>query len=376
LAIRATQICKSGNFHIHHNTDSAQTQPLHARHASFTPQSLILTLRTRSKILAIHQFVIPAALPEKNLPWYLGRRRGDAMRRAFTLVELLVVIGIIGVLVSLLLPAVQAARGAARRISCANKMKQIGLALLSYESTYKVFPPGYISKFTNTGDDTGPGWGWASMMLPQIEQDAIYRTINFDLPIEHPNNGARVASIPEFFCPADQIRRVWPAKTRDAAGNPLATVCDVAASNYVGVFGIGEPGIDGEGIFFRNSDVGIRQITDGTSQTLSIGERAHPLGNATWVGSVTNAVLFPETNNPLGQRAPEHSSGMVLGHVGEGVGPGGAGGDVNQFYSLHGRGVNFLFADGHVSFLVANMDYKTYLALATRAGGESVAGDF
>jgi prepilin-type processing-associated H-X9-DG protein/prepilin-type N-terminal cleavage/methylation domain-containing protein len=297
------------------------------------------------------------------------------MRRAFTLVELLVVIGIVGVLVALLLPAVQAARGAARRISCANKLKQIGLALLNYESTRKVFPPGYVSKFTSTGDDTGPGWGWASMILAEIEQGAIQRTINFDLPIEHPNNGVRVASIPEFFCPADQIKRVWPAQSRDANGKPVALICEVAASNYVAMYGTGEPGIDGNGMFYRNSDVGIRQITDGTSQTLAIGERAHPLGNATWVGSVTNAVLFPESNNTLGQAAPEHSSGMVLGHAGEGVGPGGIGGDVNQFYSLHGRGVNFLFVDGHVSFLSANMDYQTYLALATRAGGDT-AGDY
>lgn len=298
------------------------------------------------------------------------------MRRAFTLVELLVVMGIIGALVALLLPAVQAARGSARRISCANKLKQLGLALLNYESSHKVLPPGYVSKFTAAGEDTGPGWGWASMILPEIEQGPIFRTIQFDLPIEHPNNGIRVASIPEFFCPADQIKRVWPAKTRDAAGNPIATVCEVAASNYVGMYGTGEPGIDGNGLFYRNSDVGLRQITDGTSQTIAIGERAHQLGNATWVGSVTNAVLFPESNNTLGQLAPEHSSGMVLGHAGEGVGPGGIGGDVNQFYSQHGRGVNFLFADGHVSFLYASMDYKTYLALATRAGGESVAGEF
>src|SRR5437773_3723439 len=235
------------------------------------------------------------------------------MRGAFTLVELLVVIGIIGTLVALLLPAVQAARGAARRISCANKLKQMGLALLNYESTHKVFPPGYVSSFTSKGDDTGPGWGWASMILPEIEQGAIYRTIHFDLPIDHANNGVRVASIPEFFCPADQVKRVWPAKSRDTSGKPVALICEVAASNYVGMYGVGEPGIDGNGIFFRNSNIGLRHITDGTSQTLAVGERAHPLGNATWVGSVTSAVLFPEANNILGQPAPEHSSGMVLG---------------------------------------------------------------
>src|SRR5258708_30998858 len=144
------------------------------------------------------------------------------MRRGLTLVELLVVMAIIGVLVGLPLPAVQMARASARRLQCANKLKQIGLALLNYESTRKQLPPGYVSKFTSTGDDTGPGWGWASMLLPEIEEGAIYRTINFELPIEHPNNGVRVASIATFFCPADQIKRVWPAKTRDAAGNPIA----------------------------------------------------------------------------------------------------------------------------------------------------------
>ena len=133
------------------------------------------------------------------------------------------------------------------------------------------------------------------------------------------------------------------------------------------MFGTGEPGVDGNGLFFRNSNVRLAEITDGTSQTLAVGERAHPMGNATWVGSVTNAVLFPDTNNPLAQPVPEHSSGMVLGHVGEGVGPGALGGDINQFYSLHGRGVNFLFIDGHVSFLSASMNYNTYVALATRA---------
>ena len=209
-----------------------------------------------------------------------------------------------------------------------------------------------------------------------MEEIAIYRTIHFDLPIENPMNAARVANVPGFFCPTDDTKRVWPAKSRDVSGNPIALICEVAASNYVAMYGTTEPGVDGDGMFFRNSKVALKDITDGSSKTIAVGERAHQLGNATWVGSVTNAILFPEGDNTQGQLHPENSSGMVLGHAGEGIGPGGAGGDVNQFYSLHGAGVNFLFADGHVSFLAATMDYKTYLALATRAGGETVSGSY
>ncbi len=127
---------------------------------------------------------------------------------------------------------------------------------------------------------------------------------------------------------------------------------------------------------FRNSKIAIKDITDGTSKTIAVGERSHQLGRATWVGSVTNAILFPEGDNTQAQTVPEVGAGMCLGHAGEGIGPGGSGGDVNQFYSLHGDGANFEFADGHVSFLLSSMDYATYLALATRAGGETISGTY
>jgi prepilin-type N-terminal cleavage/methylation domain-containing protein len=90
-------------------------------------------------------------------------------RNAFTLIELLVVISIIGLLIALLLPAVQAAREAARRTQCVNNLKQIGLALHNYHSSHQTFPPGYISNFDASGNDSGPGWGWAAILLPQME---------------------------------------------------------------------------------------------------------------------------------------------------------------------------------------------------------------
>ena len=159
------------------------------------------------------------------------------MRRAFTLVEVLVVIAIIGLLIALLLPAVQGTRESARKAQCANNLKQIGLALLHHETAKKTFPSGYVSAFDSSGTDTGPGWGWASYMLPQMEENAIYKTIHFDLPIEDPMNGVRVANIPSFLCPSDDTPHVWPAKSRDASGNPIAVICEVAASNYVAMYG-------------------------------------------------------------------------------------------------------------------------------------------
>lgn len=293
------------------------------------------------------------------------------MRRAFTLIEVLVVIAIIGLLVALLLPAVQSSREASRRLQCTNNLKQVGLALLNYETSHKHFPPGYVSQFDSSGNDTGPGWGWASMILPQMEEAAIHNVIHFDLAIEHPNNGVRVAVIPSYLCPTENLRQVWQAKRLD--GTPI---CEVAESNYVAMFGTTEPGVDGDGMFFRNSKIAMRDITDGSSKTIAAGERTHQLGRATWVGSVTNAVLFAEDDNTQAQAVPEVGAGMCLGHAGEGIGPGGTGGDVNQFYSLHGEGANFLFADGHVSFLLSSMDYPIYLALATRAGGEAISGNY
>jgi prepilin-type N-terminal cleavage/methylation domain-containing protein/prepilin-type processing-associated H-X9-DG protein len=294
------------------------------------------------------------------------------MKRAFTLVEILVVISIIGVLVALLLPAVQAARESGRRLQCQNNLKQIGLALLNYESSHKVFPAGYISQVDSDGNDTGPGWGWAALILPQIEEGSLFNQVHLDLPIEDVSNkSARVTQIPGYFCPTEDYRHIWIAKRAD--GSPI---CDVAESNYVGVFGTTEPGVDGDGLFFRNSKVATRDITDGTSKTLAVGERTHQLGQATWVGSVTNATLHPEDENTQAQGVAEQGAGMILGHVGEGVGPGAVGEDVNQFYSLHGAGTNFLFADGHVNFLHTDMDYATYVALATRAGGETVSESY
>ena len=299
-------------------------------------------------------------------------------RSGFTLIELLVVIAIIAVLIALLLPAVQAAREAARRTQCVNNLKQIGLALLNYEGNLHAFPPGYVSNFDAQGNDTGPGWGWAAMLLPQFEQTPLYNAINVNLAIEQPANvTGRLVVINNFLCPSDTVQPFWWAVNRNAAtGAPVQNICQVAPSNYIGMYGISEPGPAGEGVFFRDSKIALHDITDGSSQTILVGERSHRLGEATWVGAVTGALLYPTDNDNIGRYVTETSPGMVLGHAGEGHGPGDPRSDVNQFYSLHsGGGVNFLFGDGHVVFLKSSMNYNIYLALATRAGGEVVSAD-
>jgi prepilin-type N-terminal cleavage/methylation domain-containing protein len=302
--------------------------------------------------------------------------------RGFTLIELLVVIALVAMLIALLLPAVQAAREAARRTHCANNLKQIGLALHNYHGVHNVFPPGYttgLGQGSPGAPETGPGWGWAAQLLGQLDQGPIFNALNFNLPITDGGSAtARQAVLATFLCPSSigsgpfnpsiqftiTMDQVWHV----TASVPLAAGQYVASAGPSTDNGIPAPG---DGVFFRNSRIGLRDITDGSSQTLLVGERSREVADATWVGVMPGIVVCPSLGWAIPDCAP--ASAAVLGTTGPKVGPLRVG--AANFSSLHPGGSHFLLGDGSVRFLKTSIDTRVRAALATRAGGEVMAAD-
>jgi prepilin-type N-terminal cleavage/methylation domain-containing protein len=289
-------------------------------------------------------------------------------QKAFTLVELLVVIAIIGILVALLLPAIQAAREAARRSHCKNNLKQIGLALHNYESVHRVFPPGFVSKATTIdGPGTGPGWGWAAHVLPHLEEAAL--NIDLKRSITDPiHDRARTAVLSIFRCPSDSVELpTFPVQTAGASDT------EVAFSNYVAVGGtreVTEFPDTGTGIFLRNQPLAIKKITDGLSHTIMVSERASRQSpQTTWVGAVTAAEVPPKNPDYETEGPPV----LVLTNTGtaeDGRVPNNALDHVEDSNSDHPQGVHLMFADGSVQAINNEIDPAVWEALGTRAGSE------
>lgn len=291
-------------------------------------------------------------------------------RCGFTLIELLVVIALIAVLISLLLPAVQLAREAARQTSCRNNLKQIGLALHNYESQYKVFPSSSTSKIDfgvwNANPTQYPLHSWASALLPNLDQLGLYRQINFQVSALDPAN-YRIASqrIEAYRCPS------FSGKPYSQEPLYVALSPTYAIRNYVamGATNVGNLWQRPDGALFAMSQTGMQDFKDGSSNTIVIMETREQNASV-WIDGGTASLAsrrYDETNAPS-YAGPELPLNYRPYYVADGSG-------IDCTYgpsSQHAGGVFHLFGDGSVHFLSQNINAKVYDALTTIAGGEPI----
>jgi prepilin-type N-terminal cleavage/methylation domain-containing protein len=299
------------------------------------------------------------------------------MRRSgFTLIELLVVIAIIGVLVALLLPAVQEAREAARRIQCTNNLKQVGVALHSYHSANYVFPIGYIAWPNSNTNVTSPGWSWASALLPGLEQQPLYSATNFTLPIEVPPNlTTRTTALAVFVCPTDRFTGLFTMT--DVNNQPIA---EAQTKSYAGNFGrdinIADYPTTGNGMFVCNLAFGVQDVIDGTSQTITVGERGSILTQVPWAGAINGGICRITPGSPSQSTRTKTAPVEPLARADTN---GGKSTDLffdpDDFYSPHPAGLYFLLCDGSVRFIKASISSAVYGDLCSRNLGEIVSGD-
>ena len=296
-------------------------------------------------------------------------------RFAFTLIELLVVIAIIAILIGLLLPAVQKVREAASRASCANNLKQLGLALHAYHDSNAQLPPGYTATvaYVDGTNDTSPGWAWGAYILPYLEQGNLYAQYNLTQPVQ--NSAAIQTLVKTYLCPSD----ITPLTAFAITSSSWATVCMAAPSSYAACCGGGvkTEAATGNGSFYRNSTVRLIDITDGTSSTIFIEERAFANVEGTWVGAPSGGYCNQGLYNPngvpgnLGQGAAD----LVLIHAGTNNSTSGR--NLDDASSRHAVGSNFLYADGSVHFVrnipSGSADSTTLQAMGTIAGGEVIS---
>jgi prepilin-type N-terminal cleavage/methylation domain-containing protein len=267
--------------------------------------------------------------PRKHAP--------SAGRRAFTLIELLTVVAILAALVAVLLPAVQAAREAARRTTCQNHLRQIGLALLEWHDAQEIFPTGCV-EWRPYGGTTQRQLAWSAYLLPWIDQQALYDRLDLELPFDAAENAAAAAvRIPVYVCPSSRRGDAHSSQFAETVRGP---------SDYGGIYGeriLSQNNPPG-GVMLIDQAVAISQIADGTSRTLIVGEDTrHPDGQ--WINGRN---LFDQAMRV--NRAP-----LVE----------------NDLFSDHPGGAHGLAADASVHFLSEQTDLSALAAACTRAGGET-----
>ena len=297
-------------------------------------------------------------------------------RSAFTLIELLVVIAIIAVLIALLLPAVQQAREAARRSQCKNNLKQLGLALHNYHDVYQIFPYGQDARQGGGGGN----WAWGASILPQIEQASLFNALNVGnidflaactdatklALMQKPLAALRSPS--DTGLPTNSAQLVNPSATTQTATSNY-----VASNNadghkrdatFIGMFGCA---------IGARAPIALRDITDGTSNTLAIGERAWNSGNIQYDAALIFGARDNDETQPLYGMTSNHGCARVVINATSGK---------TGYSSVHEGGAQFLLADGSVRFISENVNHNTdatvnstFEYLIGRADGNTI-GDF
>ncbi|MFO1063459.1 MAG: DUF1559 domain-containing protein [Pirellulales bacterium] len=295
----------------------------------------------------------------------------------FTIVELLVVISIIGVLVALLLPAVQAAREAARRMQCGNNLHQMGLAVQMYHNSYNRFPAGVV--FPNRVL-------WTGLILAQVDQVPLYQTLDFTKPFNDattPNGRACETFLPIYRCPSSTSPdRLSVQGVNDRVPSDYLAVASGTATRDSGAVPQHVGRLFQDGTMYMNSGTKIADVLDGTSQTLIIGETmadtdvvgpdvtgVYQIVDHWYIGT---ADMLPVSGNDWISEASEAlgSTGVALNILHKPI----VTIDEQEisFASRHPGGVQFVYCDGHASMLTSTIDLKVYSALGTRAGSEVI----
>ncbi|MCC9609273.1 DUF1559 domain-containing protein [Blastopirellula sp. JC732] len=303
-------------------------------------------------------------------------------RTAFTLVELLVVIAIIGVLIALLLPAVQQAREAARRMSCSNNLKQIGLGLHNYHDTFGSLPP-MIVKSGDSPNDVNPAWAWSALLLPMLELGNEHDTLQVGklslTQSAQTTAGAAVLgrALPAFLCPSDTA-------SADVTARSVAGV-RLGRSSYPGVNGHGPrvyyydqgPTASASGIFSdRVKGFLFRDVVDGTSNTMAVGERTQSMPRTTQENSTQWAGTTHGEEDDSGYRGSLEIAGCTGFPMNEPYIAGITDWQYQHWFrSNHPGGAQFAFVDGSVHFLSQTIDMTTYRNLSNRHDG-AVLGQY
>ncbi|TWU35009.1 DUF1559 domain-containing protein [Novipirellula artificiosorum] len=286
------------------------------------------------------------------------RKQGWSIRFAFTVLELLVTLVAIGIVLGLLLPAVGLARESARRVQCVSHLRQIGIALHHHHDVHRNLPPGWQFDRQNQS-----AYGWAVPLLPFMEQTRLAECIDVCKPVDAPSHAlARQTSLPIMLCPSDITELTFTlfeegeegkedgeaTSVGSGSSRDLTPLVRLPTANFVGVFGTIEPDDEipapiGDGAFVENRAMRFRDFSRGTASTLVVGERTMAQVPSTWFGV---------------RLSGEDAAARLVGSALEGINNPMA--DECDFSSRHGGGANFLWGDGHVTFVTERVDLQEY----------------